>query len=400
MIPEGWSKTKIEDLVVRVANPVDVQPNEQYQQIGIRSHAKGLFDKTYVTGLELGNKRVFWVEPNCFVVNIVFAWEQAVGKTTKRDAGKIASHRFPMYRPKNNKADIEFLLYLFKSKYGKHLLTLASPGGAGRNKTLGQKEFNKTIISVPPLAEQKKIAKILSTWDQAIKTTEKLIKNAEAQKKALLQQLLTGKRRLPGFHGDWRQTAIHEMGQIFSGGTPDTNVDEYWNGDFLWCTPTDITDLKSRMIDDTSRKISAAGLAASSAKLMPIGSLLVCTRATVGDLAIAAKPISTNQGFKNLVPNSAFDVDFLYFLFLAKKNEVKRYACGSTFLELSKHDFENRMFATPELAEQKRIAAILKGADDRIVVYDNQLQSLRKEKLALMQQLLTGKRRVKLDGGV
>ena len=122
-----------------------------YQQIGIRSHTKGIFYKDEVKGAELGNKRVFWIEPNCFVVNIVFAWEHAIAKTTEKEIGMIASHRFPMYKPKEGIIDLDYLLYYFKSPKGKYLLGLASPGGAGRNKTLGKSEFMKLQIPVPSI---------------------------------------------------------------------------------------------------------------------------------------------------------------------------------------------------------------------------------------------------------
>lgn len=140
MVPEGWSETTVGRVLQRVSRLVAVVPEENYQQIAIRSHGKGLFDKQHVSGAELGDKRVFWIEPDCFVVNIVFAWEQAVGRTTQGDVGKIASHRFPMYCPKANRCDIRFIEFLFKTPRGKYLLGIASPGGAGRNKTLGQKD--------------------------------------------------------------------------------------------------------------------------------------------------------------------------------------------------------------------------------------------------------------------
>ena len=217
MIAAIFPQMPIGSLVEKVSKAVEVQPKTVYHQIGIRSHGKGLFDKPPVTGTQLGNKRVFWIEPNCFVVNIVFAWEQAVGKTLLSDMGKIASHRFPMYRPKLGKVDIDFLTYLFKTEYGKELLGLASPGGAGRNKTLGQSEFLKIRIHVPPIAEQRRIAEILSTWDRAIAVQEQMVANARAQKKALMQTLLTGKKRLPGFKGAWKKVRLGQLGEFRKG---------------------------------------------------------------------------------------------------------------------------------------------------------------------------------------
>lgn len=161
VIPISWNIEMINNLVERVRKPVKVMPESKYKQIGIRSHGKGIFYKDEVTGSEIGNKAVFWVEPGCFIVNIVFAWEMAIAKTSPKEIGMIASHRFPMYKPLNDKLDLDFLTYFFKTKWGNNLLELASPGGAGRNKTLGQNEFLELNIPLPQLEEQRKIAAIL-----------------------------------------------------------------------------------------------------------------------------------------------------------------------------------------------------------------------------------------------
>jgi type I restriction enzyme S subunit len=215
MVPKGWIQAPLGKLVERVVRPVSVNTTKTYQEIGIRSHGKGLFDKEPVTGAALGNKRVFWVEPHCLILNIVFAWEQAVGKTTDKDIGKIASHRFPMYRQRAGLSDVDYLTYLFKTPYGKHLLRLASPGGAGRNKTLGQADFLKTVVRVPPLHEQTTIVRILKTWDRAIETLEALLQNSQMQKRGLMQNLITGSERFQEFAGQkWRDVQLKEIAEI------------------------------------------------------------------------------------------------------------------------------------------------------------------------------------------
>ena len=163
IVPEDWTEYTIGECLERVERPVEVKADEMYTQIGIRSHGKGLFYKEPVRGEELGNKAVFWIEPDCFVLNIVFAWEQAIGKTTQAEVGMIGSHRFPMYRPVDGKIDIDYLISYLMTKRGKDILEAASPGGAGRNRTLGQDRFmnSKIVLSTP--AEQKKIAEILTT---------------------------------------------------------------------------------------------------------------------------------------------------------------------------------------------------------------------------------------------
>jgi restriction endonuclease S subunit len=196
VIPKDWKVAPISKLVKQVKKSVIPEPDTLYSQIGIRSHAKGIFYKEAVTGLSLGNKSVFEIEPDCFIVNIVFAWEHAIAKTTINEVGMIASHRFPMYKPLENELDLDYLLHFFKSKKGKELLGIASPGGAGRNKTLGQSEFLKLQIPVPTLTEQKKIAEFLDKIDTEIIVHQQKLTHLQNQKKGLMQQLLTGKTRV------------------------------------------------------------------------------------------------------------------------------------------------------------------------------------------------------------
>lgn len=191
-----WKTKILKEVLTQAGKPFTPIKDKLYQEIGIRSHTKGIFYKEKVTGASLGNKRVFEIEPNCFVVNIVFAWEHAVAKTTNNELGMIASHRFPMYKPKKDILDLDYLLFFFKSTYGKHLLGLASPGGAGRNKTLGKAEFMKLHIPVPPIEEQKAIAKVLLTADIEIDAQEIYLAKLQEQKKGLMQQLLTGQKRV------------------------------------------------------------------------------------------------------------------------------------------------------------------------------------------------------------
>jgi len=193
---EKWKLKSLKDILIPVRNTLIPKENEMYQQIGIRSHTKGIFYKEKVTGATLGDKRVFWIEPNCFIVNIVFAWEHAIAKTTDNEIGMIASHRFPMFKPMEKVLNLDYLLYYFKSPRGKSLLGLASPGGAGRNKTLGQSEFIKLQIPVPSLDEQIAIARVLQTADKEVQVLKSKLEKLKEQKKGLMQVLLTGKKRL------------------------------------------------------------------------------------------------------------------------------------------------------------------------------------------------------------
>lgn len=185
-----WHTQKVSSLLDKASFAVNVEPDKIYREIGIRSHGKGIFHKEPVLGRVIGEKRVFKVVRNAFVLNIVFAWEQAVATTSGKEAGMIASHRFPMFVAKEGKCDVDYVKWFFLTKEGKRLLGLASPGGAGRNKTLGQKEFENLEITLPvSLNEQMRIASSISSFDNQIAIESDKLEFMKMHKKGLMQQL-------------------------------------------------------------------------------------------------------------------------------------------------------------------------------------------------------------------
>ncbi|MCS4298918.1 type I restriction enzyme S subunit [Acinetobacter sp. BIGb0196] len=224
----GWTKQRVDSFLERVSNPVDVIADQQYTQIGIRSHGKGIFHKESIDGKSLGNKRVFWVEPSAFVVNIVFAWERAIAVTSDAENGMIASHRFPMYLPKNNLSNVNFLRYLFVTDKGQSYLELASPGGAGRNKTLGQSNFAELKIDLPSLEEQTKIASFLSIMNEKISLLTKKHKLLSLYKQGLLQKLFSQQIRFKTDDGSefvaWEERKLGDICSHFQSGKTITSA--------------------------------------------------------------------------------------------------------------------------------------------------------------------------------
>ena len=194
-------------------------------------------------------------------------------------------------------------------------------------------------------------------------------------------------------HG-WRATTIGDAANIFSGATPSTEVASYWNGAIPWCIPTDITGWKGKYLVVTERSITEQGLVSSGASMLPAGSLLLCSRATIGDVKIAAMPICTNQGFKSLVCKDNVSNEFLYYLIQPLKPRLAELATGSTFRELSKHDLANIAITLPPLSEQRAIAAVLSDMDSLIGALDALIAKKQAVKEATMQRLLTGRTRL------
>jgi type I restriction enzyme S subunit len=252
-------------------------------------------------------------------------------------------------------------------------------------------------IPLPPTkAEQEAIAEALSDADALIGSLEQLLAKKRQLKQGAMQELLTGKKRLPGFSGKWEVKRLGELAEIRSGGTPSTTQPQFWDGDILWCTPTDITALNGlKYLSDTSRKISLLGLKSSSAEIIPANSIAMTSRATIGECAINRVPVSTNQGFKNFVPFEDVDVEFLYYVLLTQKQGFISLCGGSTFLEIGKAQLAIFEVCVPTTkAEQTAIAAILADMDAEIAALEARLGKTRQLKQGMMQELLTGRVRL------
>ena len=192
--------------------------------------------------------------------------------------------------------------------------------------------------------------------------------------------------RFPEFQGmnGWEEKKLEEIGNFIGGGTPNTAIQEYWDGGIPWYTPTEIKngDLKS-----SNRTITEKGLKNSSAKLLPQGAILITTRATIGDVAISKKECTTNQGFQSLVVNDSESNLFWFYWIIRHKEELIKRASGSTFKEISKNEIINITSYSPKKQEQQKIAACLSSLDELIEATAQKVEALKEHKKGLMQRL-------------
>lgn len=223
-----------------------------------------------------------------------------------------------------------------------------------------------------------------------------LIAKKRAIKQAAMQQLLTGQTRLPGFSGEWKVRRLGDLADIRSGGTPSTGDAAAWDGMIPWCTPTDITALEGRKyLTTTNRAITEHGLSTSSAELIPACSIVMTSRATIGECAINTVPVTTNQGFKNLVPHDSVNVEFLYYLLSTQTQGLIGLSAGSTFLEIGKTQLRQYEVKLPaKKGEQTAIATVLSDMDAEITALETRRAKTRALKQAMMQELLTGRTRL------
>ena len=189
---------------------------------------------------------------------------------------------------------------------------------------------------------------------------------------------------------NWKIIRLGEVASIVSGGTPSRETSEFWGNDIPWVTPTDITNTKGRFLFDTAEGLSLFGLNSSSASLLPPGTILMTSRATVGDARIAEREVCTNQGFKSLIPNKKIDCLFLFYQMQRCREAYKVFGIGSTFLEINKKDTERFEFLLPnDLVEQKAISRILDCLDQAIEKTEALIHKYQQIEAGLMHDLFT-----------
>ena len=165
---------------------------------------------------------------------------------------------------------------------------------------------------------------------------------------------------------DWCEVTLGEIAEIVGGSTPSTKDLDNFNGEIPWLTPKDLSGIHDRYISRGSRNLSQKGLDSCSAKLVPANTVLLSTRAPIGYVAIAANPISTNQGFRNLVTSEDTCSEFIYYWLKNNTETLERYASGSTFREISGSSLKKIRLRLPPFSQQRAIAHILGTLDDKI----------------------------------
>ena len=192
--------------------------------------------------------------------------------------------------------------------------------------------------------------------------------------------------RFPEFNGEWETKLINDLAVVIGGGTPDTTIKSYWDGEIQWFTPSEIG--KNKYVDSSLRTITEEGLNNSSAKLLPPNTILLSSRATIGECSLSLRECATNQGFQSLVSKKCY-VDFLYYLIQTKKRDLIRKSCGSTFLEISANEVRKIQVSVPTDVEQQKIAGLLSLIDERIATQNKIIEDLKKLKSAIRKRVFS-----------
>ena len=258
--------------------------------------------------------------------------------------------------------------------------------------------LNEKILSAIPLFlpvdidEQSAIAETFSDIDRLISSLQKLIEKKKAIKQGAMQELLTGKKRLPGFSGKWTNTTLGRcFSKIVGGGTPSRAISEFWNGEIPWATVKDFATFNPYK---TQEYISEAGLNHSSTHLIPKGTLITSTRMGIGKIVIYYVDVAINQDLKALFVSDDVSKEYIYHLFGMVGKIIESLGNGSTVKGIRIEQLKNLSIVLPKKNEQQAIAQVLSDMDSEIEQLEKKMAKYQQIKQGMMQELLTGRIRV------
>ena len=288
----------------------------------------------------------------------------------------------------NEETDVYFL-YSYSDQIKKYALK-HSAGSTFLE--ISGKELGKMDLSIPSLPEQQAIGSLFRTIDDLLASYKDNLANYQSLKETMISKMFpkagqtVPEIRLDGFEGEWEEKKLSEIVDIVGGGTPDTNVKEYWDGEINWFSPTEVGN--SIYLYTSEKRISELGLQKSSAKILPANrTILFTSRAGIGSVGIITKDSTTNQGFQSLVTKKGIDI---YFLF-SYSSEITRYAlkhsAGSTFLKISGKELGKMDIIIPTFAEQQAIGAYFSNLDNLINSYQEKITQLEILKKKLLQDM-------------
>ncbi|MDP2562780.1 restriction endonuclease subunit S [Psychrobium sp. 1_MG-2023] len=414
MVPSGWERKPIKELcesiidcVNKTAKHVDyVTPFKMIRTTNVRNGRVDIENVRYV------EEDIYkqWIRRGAPKDgDIIFTREAPVGEAgiLENSEGVFLGQRTMMYRSHPERADNRFLFYSLTSAYCQKQIDDFSNGGTVAHMRVP--DCGELMINTPPILEQRKIAKILSTWDKAINTTECLIDNSKQQKKALMQQLLTGQKRLlddsgKPFEGEWEDLYLHDVAKIIVSPVDKKTVEGEIPVEL--CNYTDVY-YNTRITKSLDFMKATAKQTEIDKFTLQVNDVIVTKDSeTPGDIAV---PALVSEDLNGVVcgyhlaiirpQEDKVEGTFLNYLFSMPKTRYYFFtlATGATRFGLSVGGINKAHFTLPPLIEQQKIAAVLTSADKEIEFLEQQLADFKQEKKALMQQVLTGKSRVKVE---
>jgi type I restriction enzyme S subunit len=400
--PTDWEKVQLANLMVKGGSggTPNTSKEEYYKgkipflSITDITNSNGNIYKTEKSISELGlNSSAAWIVP---AEALTLAMYASVGKVAILKKDIATSQAF--YNMIFSDLGTRDFVYYYLKKFDRDNLwnPLIS---TGTQDNLNAKKIRNLEIFLPPLPEQKAIASVLSDFDEHIDNLTKLIEKKKAIRDGALDDLLSGRTRINGFDVEWIESTIEDSTkEIITGGTPSTKVDKYWGGSIPWLASTEI---HQKIITRATKNITKIGLNNSSAKMAPKDSVLIALAGqgkTRGTAAFLAYPMALNQSLAALVAADETDSKFLYYLIENMYVELRELSSGDGGRGgLNKTLIKNINIRLPrEIKEQQAIASVLTAMDEEIESLETEKEKMMQIKEGAMDDLLTGRVRLKV----
>lgn len=358
--------------------------------------------------------------------DVVITTEAPLGEVAQLDSRRVAlAQRLICLRGKPGLLDNTFLRFVLQGQSVQEQLTARSSGTT----VLGirQSELRRVMLPVPPLAEQRAIAEVLVSLDDKIELNRRLNQTLEALAAAIFKAWFidfepvkakaAGAKSFPSMpqpvfdalpsslvpapnspSGEvpkgWRVGVVGEEVEVVGGSTPSTSEPRYWDGVHCWATPKDLSKLDSPILLDTERKITDAGLSGISSGLLPVGSLLLSSRAPIGYLALVRVPTAINQGFIGMRCSKLLSAEFMLHWCQERMDDIKGRANGTTFQEISKGSFRPMPIVVPDETTAKAFDSLVKPLYEMVAANVKENGTLAALRDSLLPKLLSGEVRV------
>ena len=378
-----WQKNTFKDLV-KINQGLQIAISERMTSPDENSHF-------YITNefLRPGNKKKYYIKnpPPSVVCNeddVLMTRTGNTGKVVTGVSGAFHNNFFKIkYEP--SELDKRFLVsFLTLPTTQNRILVMA---GTSTIPDLNHTDFYKINISRPEITEQQKIADFLGSVDAWLDNLRQQKTALESYKQGMMQKLFTGQVRFKDEGGksfpDWEEKQLSDVGAIVTGTTPSTSIKKYYGGTFPWVTPTDIDESKD--ILTSAKLLTKDGL--EKGRFIAKDSLLVTCIASIGKNAILRVDGSCNQQINAITPNLNNNVDYLYYLLAANKNELIKHAGAGAMQMLNKKDFSSIKFNLASLPEQQIIADFLTALDQTITTKADEITKVEEWKKGLMQKM-------------
>ncbi|GLQ71176.1 restriction endonuclease subunit S [Vibrio penaeicida] len=402
--PEGWARESLKKHLTLEQRKVKVLDEKEYDLVTVKRSRGGVVRREHLYGRQISVKSQFSLKQGDFLISKRQIVHGACGIVPAHLDGSIVSNEYSIFTAKDS-FDLTYLRYLSETLYFQQTCFHSSIGVHIEKMIFKLDNWFKWDFNLPPLPEQRKIAQILSTWDRGIATTEKLIETSKQQKKALMQQLLTGKKRLVNpetgkvFERGWEHGFLGDL-CTFKGGSAFKEVYQgQLSGDYPFIKVSDmnlpqngkfILQANNWITDEVAKTIKAKAFNAGSVVFAKVGAALLLNRRR-----ILVQPTIVDNNMMAATPKNICSTEFLYQLMLMI--DFAKFVQDGAVPSINQSDLSRFKISYPHFEEQQKIASVLTAADKEIEILEAKLTHFKQEKKALMQQLLTGKRRVSLS---